>query len=226
MSLRTQYDYLSALVLERVLSTLDNAVSLDSLVRSLFNVNRAVILMPGEGLKRTIMDKSLLSDNMISLIFVVDSAVNYIAKYLEDYLKIFREYNTVLITDLDADVGKMSNFVYIVNPMVIVHAHGDNLDKIQTLVPKLAKYCRVIVGTCQVFFYGKYVSYCEGFTDGDRALHLASKVARQVVVLGFDVKSGCTLSEKPLTETKRQKLRIAEKEADMVKLSGVLIEQI
>lgn len=67
---------------------------------------------------------------------------------------------------------------------VAVHAHGDNVDLLETWVPRLSQ--ETVVPTCQcrppegVHCFG-------GFTDGDRAAYIADHFdARSMEIVGFD----------------------------------------
>ena len=100
------------------------------------------------------------------------------------------EYNIqpdIIVTDLD---GKISDQI-LANKrgsLLIVHAHGDNIEKIGKYVPK---FNEDIVGTIQInpapyqniFNFG-------GFTDGDRAVFIADHFnAKTITLYGFDFSS-------------------------------------
>ncbi len=91
-----------------------------------------------------------------------------------------------VITDLDGDVDVQLKALEK-GAIVVIHAHGDNMDKIEEYVPEFVRkgYDRV-AGTTQ----GKPVGSVRdfgGFTDGDRAVHLACALgAKKVVLVGFD----------------------------------------
>ena len=117
----------------------------------------------------------------------------------------------VIVTDLD---GRISD-VKLANDkgsFLVVHAHGDNKDKLVSYAPFLSR----ILGTCQtepldiVYNFG-------GFTDGDRAVFLAEELGtREIVLVGFDFGetvgkwSKPSLKEhSPVWETKRKKFEFA-----------------
>jgi hypothetical protein len=87
----------------------------------------------------------------------------------------------VIVTDLDGDVEKE----IIANKegsIMVVHGHGDNIDKLNVYVPQLTR----IVGSTQaaplenVFNFG-------GFSDGDRCAYLAKEFgAASITLVGFD----------------------------------------
>ncbi len=93
----------------------------------------------------------------------------------------------IIVTDLD---GKISDQIYANNKgsLLIVHAHGDNIEKIKKNVPK---FNGDIIGTTQInpdqyeniFNFG-------GFTDGDRAVFIAEHFqAKTIYLIGFDFNS-------------------------------------
>ena len=64
----------------------------------------------------------------------------------------------------------------------IVHAHGDNIDKIEKFVPKLD----CLLGSTQVK-PTKNVFLWGGFTDGDRACFIASHYhPKRIILTGMD----------------------------------------
>jgi uncharacterized Rossmann fold enzyme len=84
--------------------------------------------------------------------------------------------------------------------IMVIHAHGDNIDAIEAHVPSLS----TVLGTTQarpltnVFNIG-------GFTDGDRAVFLAKEYgARTVSAIGFD------FSDSSVSPTKKRKLQWAK----------------
>jgi uncharacterized Rossmann fold enzyme len=90
----------------------------------------------------------------------------------------------IIVTDLD---GKVSDQINACKQgcIVIIHAHGDNTDLLQRYVPQ---FPGLLMGTTQIdptpftllHNYG-------GFTDGDRAVFLASHFhAHPINLVGFD----------------------------------------
>jgi len=118
----------------------------------------------------------------------------------------------VIVTDLDGRILdiKLANDK---GSFLVVHAHGDNRDKLVSYVPFLSR----ILGTCQtepldiIYNFG-------GFTDGDRAVFLAEELgAREITLVGFDFGetvgkwSKPSLREhSPVWETKRKKFEFAK----------------
>ncbi len=85
----------------------------------------------------------------------------------------------VHVTDLDEGFKALC---YAVNKakVVIVHAHGDNIDLIKECVPSLDK----VVGTTQNLPFKRIYNF-GGFTDGDRAAIIAKNFAQKVKLLNF-----------------------------------------
>jgi 2-amino-4-hydroxy-6-hydroxymethyldihydropteridine diphosphokinase len=101
----------------------------------------------------------------------------------------------IIVTDLDGffpDILKANQEGCI----VVVHAHGDNLDALQRYVPLLER----VIGTAQcrpppgLYNFG-------GFTDGDRCVFLAKELgAASIKLVGFD------FEDESVTPRKRRKL--------------------
>jgi len=86
----------------------------------------------------------------------------------------------IIVTDLDGDektfrrIGKSKTFF-------VVHAHGDNISKLN-----LIEYFKNCIGTTQTRPFGKVQNF-GGFTDGDRAVFLASYFnAKKIILFGMD----------------------------------------
>jgi len=86
----------------------------------------------------------------------------------------------IVVTDLDGDetsfrkIGKSKT-------IFVVHAHGDNISKLSLI--ENFKNC---IGTTQTRPFGKIQNF-GGFTDGDRAVFLASYFnAKKIILFGMD----------------------------------------
>jgi len=106
----------------------------------------------------------------------------------------------IIVTDLDGDLEKeiLANKR---GSVVVVHAHGDNIDKLERYVPLM----KDIIGSTQsvplvnVYNFG-------GFSDGDRCVFLADEFhASEIKLLGFD------LDDVNVTDIKKKKLIWAKK---------------
>ena len=104
----------------------------------------------------------------------------------------------IIVTDLDGDVEKE----IIANQegsIAVVHAHGDNIDKLEKYVPRLKE----IIGTTQSGPL-KNVHNFGGFTDGDRCAYLAKEFdATSITIIGFD------LEDTDVSPMKKKKLKWA-----------------
>jgi len=90
----------------------------------------------------------------------------------------------IVVTDLD---GKVLDQIKANNNgnITIIHAHGDNIDKIKKYVPK---FKGKIIGTTQTNPdpYNNLYNF-GGFTDGDRAVYIADHFhAKKINLIGFD----------------------------------------
>ncbi|NJE48042.1 6-hydroxymethylpterin diphosphokinase MptE-like protein [Thermococcus sp. 9N3] len=128
----------------------------------------------------------------------------------------------VIVTDLDGRISdiKLANDK---GSFLVVHAHGDNGDKLVSYVPFLSR----ILGTCQtepldiIYNFG-------GFTDGDRAAFLAEELgAREITLVGFDFGdivgrwSKPSLREhSPVWESKRKKFEFARELLEWLEKNG------
>jgi hypothetical protein len=120
----------------------------------------------------------------------------------------------IVATDLDGNLDDilLANFR---GANIVIHAHGDNMDKITTLT----QFFTSVLGTTQAQPVGNLYNF-GGFTDGDRALFLAIALgASEITLAGMDFGDVVTRYSRPKIKTdvavaddfKRKKLRYAEK---------------
>lgn len=133
----------------------------------------------------------------------------------------------VVVTDLD---GKMENLyqAQVEGAVLVVHAHGDNQEKLKKHVPCLDK----VLGTTQSQPVGMVHNW-GGFTDGDRAVFLAVELGVRIIILaGMDFGKNTTRYSRPdmasevaaADEIKQLKLQYAKKLVEwVVKHEEVLI---
>ena len=107
----------------------------------------------------------------------------------------------IICTDLDGTIADIIAANRL-GAIVVVHAHGDNIPLLKTVLPVLNEN---LLCTTQseplltVFNFG-------GFTDGDRCVFLAQEYgAQSIELLGFD------FEDPSVTERKRKKLRWAKR---------------
>jgi 2-amino-4-hydroxy-6-hydroxymethyldihydropteridine diphosphokinase len=159
-----------------VLNTLLRQKSLKSIdkLNDLIAGKEIIIFGAGPSLESSIIKhKKMFAD---TLKIAADGATTALLKYeiLPD----------IIVTDLD---GKVPDQVKanLYGSIVVIHAHGDNIDKIKKYVPK---FKGEIVGTTQTNPepYDN-IHNLGGFTDGDRAVYLADHFhAKKICLVGFD----------------------------------------
>lgn len=111
----------------------------------------------------------------------------------------------IIVTDLDGDIEAQIK-ANSQGAVMVVHAHGDNIPAINSVVPQLGN----IIGSTQaqplenVFNFG-------GFTDGDRCVFLAKEFQASVIIMiGFD------FNDPDVTDIKKKKLKWAKKLISLV----------
>ncbi len=119
----------------------------------------------------------------------------------------------IIVTDLD---GRFDDIIRAnrLGAFMVVHAHGDNIEKLKKYVPLLER----VLGTCQTEPLDIIHNF-GGFTDGDRAVFLAEALgAQEIVLIGFDFGERVGKWSKPylkehapVWESKRKKFRFALK---------------
>jgi len=103
----------------------------------------------------------------------------------------------IVVTDLDGDITSLKKAGK--KSIMVVHAHGDNVNKLH-----LASPFNRCIGTTQGKPFGKIQNF-GGFTDGDRCVFLAAHFnAKKIVLFGMDF--GKKLG--PNTKTKNQNKKI------------------
>ena len=89
-----------------------------------------------------------------------------------------------VVTDLDGDIDSLLSANRSGSKLVI-HAHGDNIDKILRYVPRFRNF----FGTTQVFPLRNVFNF-GGFTDGDRCVFLADEFqCAEIWMVGMDFSS-------------------------------------
>ena len=175
-----------------------------------------IVCGAGPSLKRHLRSFIGSSSHRDYVIVAADGAVSVI---LELGL-----YCDIVVTDLD---GNMEHLMKAKDngALLIVHAHGDNIERVKMAVPSLGE----VLGSTQVeptdraFLWG-------GFTDGDRACHVACEYSpRRIVLVGMDF--GTTVGKWskpdhenhfPASERKKIKLEIAkELITTLLKTAGI-----
>jgi 2-amino-4-hydroxy-6-hydroxymethyldihydropteridine diphosphokinase len=112
----------------------------------------------------------------------------------------------MIFTDLDG-FPEMDMKANEKGAVVVVHAHGDNITRLKSWVPRFRGR---IIPTCQCAPI-QGVHNWGGFTDGDRAFcALKHFGANSIILEGFDFKTPCGSKHVDI-ETKKHKLEWAER---------------
>lgn len=89
----------------------------------------------------------------------------------------------IIVTDLDGGVEDQLE-AWEEGAWMVVHAHGDNIEKVKKIVPRLKER---VLGSIQVDETEKIMNF-GGFTDGDRAAFLANHFGASTIYLsGMDL---------------------------------------
>jgi uncharacterized Rossmann fold enzyme len=127
-----------------------------------------------------------------------------------------------VVTDLD---GVSLNDLLSFSGFIVVHAHGDNVERVRLWIPLLKE--KRVLGTSQVLYTTSNISFSGGFTDGDRAVYLAlANDAIEVGLVGFDFEGLVSRyskphleNEVPATPVKSRKLYWCRVLIDLMRLS-------
>lgn len=160
--------------------------------------------------KDKLLDLSVLRSLIESKrVVVIGGAISYEdLSHLKDYdvlvtagksiLKVI-DYVTpnVHVTDMEEDVDLLMKLERS-GCILVLHAHGDNIDKVKAVVPKIGKF----IATTQVKPFNRVYNFF-GFTDGDRAVLMAKRLgAKYVKLVGFDFDKARGIKLKKLKWTK------------------------
>lgn len=203
MGYSVEQDYLSAQLLNKLL--VGKAMTLEELKERIKDKSVAVIFGAGPSLKSDIASfiDSRISDRVS--VIVADGAAR---AFLEMGLRF-----DVVITDLDGGDDVLIEASKNCLGM-IVHAHGDNIDKIEKIVPLLHGR---ILGTTQCEPFGLLYNF-GGFTDGDRAVFLADTLGFNVIILaGMDFGDEVGEYSKAMKKFDEEWLRVKKKKLSIGK---------
>jgi len=185
-------DEKSALILNKLLESSNCLSPKDIPIK-----DRVIVFGAGPSLRGNIKDLKNLNLSNFTLI-AADGATTAL---LEDDIT-----PDIIVTDLD---GKMEDIIQANRDgsFLVVHAHGNNLDKINEYFPRLKR----VLGTTQSTPLGNVYNF-GGFTDGDRALYFAVELGVKYIILaGMDFGRMVTKYSRPDMDTKLGK-------ADEIKL--------
>ena len=186
-----EMDEKSAEMLRKLLEDRDSLSPEDISIKS-----DTIIFGAGPSLKRNIKELKKVGMDYFTLI-CADGAVTALLKE-----KIIPD---IVVTDLD---GKIEDIIDSNRngAMMIVHAHGNNMDNIQRYVPVLEN----VLGSTQSIPLENVYNF-GGFTDGDRCLFLAVKLgAKNIFMAGMDF-------GKIITRYSRPNIKEEKGQADLIK---------
>ncbi|MEW5839633.1 6-hydroxymethylpterin diphosphokinase MptE-like protein [Nitrososphaera sp.] len=164
----TEKDQEAANTLSAMITKKNKALDPKVLEKKLKGKN-VFVIGPGPGLEENV---KLLKKNSSFVKIAADSAVEGL---LENKIK-----PDIVVTDLDGTPAALAKAAK--SAVMVVHAHGDNMDALKKMVPKFKK----LVGTTQVMPVQNVYNF-GGFTDGDRCVFLAEEFgAKKIVLVGMD----------------------------------------
>ena len=194
----------SAKVLDEILSE-EGCLTLDDLSQIVGFSDKYIVFGAGPSLKNHIIElkeKYDLND------YVLVSADGATTALIEE-----RIAPDIVATDLDGNIDDIL-IANLRGANIVVHAHGDNLDKVVTFT----SFFTNVLGTTQAQPVGNIYNF-GGFTDGDRAIFLAVALgAREITLAGMDFGDVVTKYSRPnlknnleeADEFKKKKLKYAE----------------
>ena len=121
----------------------------------------------------------------------------------------------IVVSDLDGN-PKYLRMAEEFGAIMVIHAHGDNMENLEKYVPKFGK----VIGTTQVMPTENVYNF-GGFTDGDRSVFLAEEMrAKSITLIGMDFDNmprKFSTSDKDVDiDLKRKKLKFAKKLLEML----------
>ena len=195
----------SAKLLDEILST-EGCLTLDDLSQIVGFSDKFIVFGAGPSLKEHIL---MLKEEYDLKDYVLVAADGATTALIEQKIA-----PDIVATDLDGNLDDilLANFR---GANIVIHAHGDNMDKIASLTP----FFTSVLGTTQAQPIGNLYNF-GGFTDGDRALFLAVALgASEITLAGMDFGDIVTRYSRPNIESdlaaadefKKKKLEYAEK---------------
>ena len=194
----------SAKLLDEILST-EGCLTLDDLSQIVGFSDKYIVFGAGPSLKKHIQ---MLKKDYDLKDYVLVAADGATTAMIEE-----RIVPDIVATDLDGTIDDIL-LANIRGANIVIHAHGDNIDKIASLT----SFFNNVVGTTQAQPVGNLYNF-GGFSDGDRAIFLAVALgAREITLAGMDFGNVVTKYSRPNIETdlapaddfKRKKLEYAE----------------
>jgi 2-amino-4-hydroxy-6-hydroxymethyldihydropteridine diphosphokinase len=127
----------------------------------------------------------------------------------------------LIVSDLDGDPEQVARLNQQ-GVLVAVHAHGDNIPRLETWIPHLKG---PLLATRQTPGKEPALVICPGgFADGDRAVLLAARLgAKEIRLVGFDLHGEPGRISPTQVEQKRRKMRWSARILDEARELGVPI---
>jgi hypothetical protein len=121
----------------------------------------------------------------------------------------------IVVSDLDGN-PKYLRMAEKLGAIMVIHAHGDNMEDLEKNVPKFRK----IIGTTQVMPTENVYNF-GGFTDGDRCVFMAEEMrAKSITLIGMDFDNNprkfSRNNHNVDFELKRKKLKAAKRLLEML----------
>ena len=198
-------DEKSAQLLDEILSE-EGCLTLDDLSKIVGFSDKFIVFGAGPSLKEHIQKVKEDYDLKEYVLVAADGATTAMVEE--------RVAPDIIVTDLDGNLDDIL-LANLRGANVVIHAHGDNSDKIVQLTP----FFTSVLGTTQAQPIGNLYNF-GGFTDGDRAMFLAIALgASEMILAGMDFGNIVTQYSRPnlITKTakadeiKSKKLKYAEK---------------
>jgi uncharacterized Rossmann fold enzyme len=156
----------------RILYELGKDKLLDSSVLELKLAGRNVLVIGGAVDETDVEEVLKLSDWTI---ITAGKSILKVRTLLPDFIP------NIHVTDMEEDNSLLIELEKK-GCILVLHAHGDNIDRIRSVVPKLSRF----VATTQSEPFDRIYNF-GGFTDGDRAAIIAKTFnAKCIKLVGFD----------------------------------------
>lgn len=208
-------DIESSKILESMIEKFENNVEISEISKKIAGKD-AYIFGAGPSLKKHAKNFKNLDLNSDFVIISADGATKALLE--EDIVP------DIIVSDLDGDMGSILKSNEL-GSIIVVHAHGDNIDKLE----KYVKNLKNILGSTQVPEKFKFLINYGGFTDGDRCCFLAEEFsAKRMILCGMDFGIYVTKYSRPNIENdveladsiKVKKLKYAEMFVNWLKENG------
>ena len=177
---------------------IESAKKLDSIMGEKF---------PLSNLKKSIFEKTIFVigagpslDNALSVIKKYENVTKIVADGAVEALIKHKIKPDILVTDLDGDIKSILK-IGKTNIPIIVHAHGDNKQRLDVV-----KKFKNKIGTTQSTKFGRLENF-GGFTDGDRCVFLAENFKpKKIILIGMDF--GSTIGKYSKHKVKDRNLKL------------------